>query len=140
MNDVIVVMGATHREGFMDEYEQSLSAADIPFHVEPLPALSHGANSISMSMRINYFRKMAEKFWNYQALFITDAWDVMFFGTREELIAKAPIGGFLCSAERNCYPEAHLAQSIAGTTPWRYARQRDDRSSAAVSVELVRGG
>jgi hypothetical protein len=118
--DVIVVAGCTHREGFLDEYEKSLNAAGIDFYLQQLEPLSLGANSITMQKRVNYFRGMAEKFYDYEAIFITDAWDVLFFGTKQELIDKAP-RTFLCSAERNCYPESSLAESIHGFTPWRYA-------------------
>lgn len=120
MNDVIVVAGATHREGFIDEYEKSLNDAGVDFYLHQLEPLALGANSITMWKRINYFRAMAEKFYNYKTIFITDAWDVLFFGTKQELIDKAP-ELFLVSAERNCYPEAHLSSIIQGETPWRYS-------------------
>ena len=120
MAEVVVIAGATHREGLMDEYEAQLAKAEIPFHVEPLEHLPLGANSITMRKRIAYFRKMAEMFYDSRVIYITDAWDALFFGTRQELIDKAP-ETFLCSAERNCYPEADLASQITGTTPWRYA-------------------
>lgn len=116
---VIVVAGATHREGFIDEYEAQLAAASIPFHLEQLDPLPSGANSISMQRRIDFFRGIASKFSNYDVIYITDAWDVLFFGTKQELIDKAP-ETFLCSAERNCYPEADLADKIHGDTPWKY--------------------
>lgn len=120
MNDVIVVAGATHREGFVDQYEKSLIDAGIDFYLHQLEPLSLGANSITMRRRIGYFREMAQKFLDYEAIYITDAWDVMFFGTKRELLEKAP-KTFLCSAERNCYPEASLASVIQGDTPWKYA-------------------
>lgn len=120
MNDVIVVAGATHREGFIDEYEAQLAAADIPFYLKPLDPLPAGANSITMRRRIKFFRDIASEFSDYRTIYITDAWDVLFFGTKQELIDKAPTL-FLCSAERNCYPEADLADRISGFTPWRYA-------------------
>src|ERR1700677_2559754 len=112
---VIVIAGATHREGFLDEYEAQLAKADIPFHLEQLDPLPGGANSINMKLRIDYFRKMATQFKDYESLYITDAWDVLFFGDKQELIDKAP-KQFLCSAERNCYPEAHLSDKIKGLT------------------------
>jgi hypothetical protein len=116
---VIVVAGATHREGFIDEYESQLAAAGIRFHLEQLDPLPAGANSITMRKRIDFFRRIASKFIDYQAVYITDAWDVLFYGTKQELIDKAP-SLFLCSAERNCYPESNLADVIQGETPWRY--------------------
>jgi len=120
VNDVIVVSGYTHREGFLDEYEAQLAKADIPFHLEPLGDLPGGANSITMQRRINFFRKMAQQFIDYKAIYITDAWDVLCFASKRELIDKAPTT-FICSAERNCYPESNLSDVIHGTTPWRYA-------------------
>ncbi len=87
---VIVVAGATHREGFIDEYEAQLAKEDIPFHLEPLEPLPLGANSITMRKRISYFRRIAERFIDYKALYITDAWDVLCFATKHELIDKAP--------------------------------------------------
>lgn len=119
MNEVIIVAGATHREGFIDEYEASLAKEDIPFHLEKID-LPGGACGITMQWRIDYFRKMAYQFLEYNTIFITDAWDVMFFGTKQELIDKAP-STFLCSAERNCYPEPHLAHLMQGGTPWKYS-------------------
>lgn len=121
MKDVIVVAGATHREGFIDEYEAQLAAADIPFHLEQLDPLPDGANSINMQRRIEFFRKIAHQFIDYKVVYITDAWDVLCFATRQELIDKAPDTFLLCSAERNCYPEANLAGVIQGRTPWKYA-------------------
>ncbi len=118
--DVIVVAGATHRKGFLDEYEAQLAKADIPFHLEQLDPLPAGANSITMGRRIDYWRKMAERFSDYGCLYLTDAWDVLCFASRQELIDKAT-KTFICSGERNCYPEYHLSDKIMGITPWRYA-------------------
>ena len=120
MNEVIVVAGCTHRDGFIEEYEAQLAAADIPFYLKQLDPLPAGANSINMQRRINFFRDIAQQFIDYKVVYITDAWDVLFFGTKQELIDKAP-DTFLCSAERNCYPEAHLSDVILGITPWKYA-------------------
>lgn len=119
MEDVIVIAGATHREGFLDEYEAQLARASVPFHLEQLEHLTAGANSITMRKRIAYWRKMATQFFNYKCLYLTDAWDVLFFGTRQELIDKAT-PTFLCSAERNAYPEPALASVIVGNTAWKF--------------------
>lgn len=119
MDEVIVVAGCTHREGFLDEYEASLAKAGIPFHLEQLEPLADGANSITMRRRIAYWRKMASKFSDYESLYITDGWDVLFFGSKQELIDKAP-DTILISAERNCYPEPHLVDKIQGDTPWKF--------------------
>ena len=118
--DVIVIAGCTHREGFLDEYEAKLAKADIPFHLEQLDSLPYGANSITMQRRIDYWRKMASQFIDYSTIYITDGWDVLCWASKQELIDKAP-ETFICSAERNAYPEAHLADRITGSTPWWFA-------------------
>ena len=119
-NEVIVVAGCTHREGFIDEYESQLAAADIPFHLEPIK-LPGGANDFTITKRVQFLRRMAEKFSDYRFLVATDAWDVLFLGRKQELIDKAHRGAVLIAAERNCYPESILASHIIGNTPWRYA-------------------
>ena len=45
----------------------------------------------------------------------------MFYGTKEEVIAKIPEDHVLCAAERNCYPDPSLVPNIPGNTPWRFA-------------------
>jgi len=120
MNDLIVVAGATHREGFIDEYEQQLKAAGIEFHLEPLHNLPAGANSITMRRRIEYIRSIATRFKDYKNLVMTDAWDVLFYGDRDAAMAKIP-DTMLVSAERNCYPEPNLMPRFMSTSPWRFA-------------------
>lgn len=111
MNDVIVVAGATHRAGFLDEYEKQLSDAGIRFHLEPLSSLPAGANSITMRRRIEYIRSVASNFSDFARIIMTDAWDVLFIGTEDELLNK--VGSCVCvSAERNCYPEPQYADAI----------------------------
>jgi hypothetical protein len=120
MPELIVIAGCTERRGMLDEYERQLAAVDIPFFLEALEPLPAGANSITMARRIAYVRKMARQFAAYRKIVITDAWDVLFFGSASEVAAKIP-EGILVSAERNCYPEGDLGDKIQGTTPWRYA-------------------
>lgn len=120
MNDLIVVAGATHRSGMLDEYEAQLAAAGIDFHLWPLDPLPAGANSINMARRIAYIRAVAERFSDQSKIVMTDAWDVMFFGTREEVIEKVPENGVFVSTERNCYPEPHLASKFTAASAWRF--------------------
>lgn len=120
MTEIIVCSGCTHRSGMLDEYERQLADAGIPFHLEQLDPLPCGANSINMQRRIQFVRILCLKFsGTFDKIVITDAWDVLFHGTRDELIEKVP-DTMLVSAERNCYPEAQYGDLITGTTPWRY--------------------
>lgn len=120
MNDLIVVAGCTHREGFINEYEQQLALAGIELHLEPLSDLPAGANSISMRRRIDYIRGMATKFQSYKRLIMTDAWDVLFVGDKEEVMSRVP-PTMIVSGERNCYPEPDLRHKFISTSPWKYA-------------------
>jgi hypothetical protein len=120
VNEVIVVAQITHREGMIDEYEKQLTDAGIPFYWHQIPALPCGANSITAERRIAYIRDMAQQFRAFQHVVMTDAWDVLFYGTKEELVAKLP-ENMIVSAERNCYPEAHLTKEFTSESPWRYA-------------------
>lgn len=134
MNDLIVVAGATHREGFIDEYESQLRNAGVDFHLEPLFDLPAGANSITMQRRIDYIRKVCEKFVSYDKVVMTDAWDVLFYGTKEEVLSKIP-GTMIVSAERNCYPEPHLAPHFQSSSPWRFANNGMLAGSPAYMLE-----
>ncbi len=93
MPELIVIAGCTERRGMLDEYERQLAAADIPFFLESLDPLPAGANSITMARRIAYVRKMARQFAAYRKIVITDAWDVLFFGSASE-VAKGARGHF----------------------------------------------
>lgn len=120
MNEVIVVAQITHREGMIDEYEKQLTDAGIPFYWHQISPLPLGANSITASRRIAYIRDMASQFRTYQHIVMTDAWDVLFYGTKDELVSKLP-ENMIVSAERNCYPEAHLTKEFVSESPWRFA-------------------
>lgn len=119
MNDVIVVTHCTHRSGIMDVYERQLANAGIEFYIETIPR-----RVVSMADRIAYLRDMATKFRDYKTIIVTDAWDVLFFGTKQEVLDKPQT--VLISAERNCFPGleygyADLTDVIKGDTPWRYS-------------------
>jgi len=118
MKDVIVVSAITERRHMIDEYEDQLAAAGIDFHLEPIK-LDNGIASITARWRFGFIRAMCERFKSYRRIIFTDAWDVLFFGTKEDLLGK--ISPFpLVSAERNCWPEENLVDRIPDNGPWRY--------------------
>lgn len=119
MKDVIVVAGATHYEHLMSEYEQTLRDAEVPFHFETVEPMADGPNSMTMRRKISFVRAMAEQFSEYDRVVISDAFDVLFVGRREELALKLP-DYVVVSAERNCYPEPHLSPRFSSPGPWRY--------------------
>lgn len=121
MNDVIVVTGCTERKGLIDTYQSQLSRVGVDHVFESLP---YATSSFNMEKRISYWRSIATRFINYRMVIITDAWDVLFFGDKQDLLAKSQT--VLISAERNCFPGPEfgyedLTDVIKGTTPWRYS-------------------
>lgn len=122
MDDVIIVTGCTGRMGLIDAYEQQLFSAGIAYVIDNTP---YATSSFNMLKRISYWREIAERYIQYKMIVITDAWDVLFFGTKEDLLTKFK-DGVLISAERNCFPGPEfgykdLTNVITGDTPWRYS-------------------
>lgn len=115
--DVIVVMHATHRAHLMDEYEGQLRDAGIDHHVEPV-TLPDGINSMTIEWRLNFWERMCQQFSGYERIVFTDAWDVLFYGTKDALLPKIP--NVLISAERNCWPDETLAVKYRNDSPWRF--------------------
>lgn len=122
MKDVIVIVHATERKFLMDEYEEQLRTAGIDFHVEKIEPLVNGLASMTMRWRCEYWKSMCQKFSDYKYLIFTDAWDVMFFGARDQLILKLQhINYPLLSAERNCWPDPESPRSLNwSSSPWKF--------------------
>lgn len=119
MKDVIVVSYTTKRGGMLDEYEDQLAAADIDFHLEPV-VLEDGIVSITAQRKLDFVIDLCKKFEDYARIVFTDAWDVLFYGSKDDLLPKIPSWPMF-SAERNCWPEPDLAPKFASTSPWRFA-------------------
>lgn len=117
MKDVIVVVHATERKYLMDEYEAQLKEQEIPLHVEPVE-LPDGIGSMTMRWRLEYWQRMCRKFSDYDRIVFTDAWDVLFYGPKEQLFWSIP--PILMSAERNCWPDESLAGNALFCGPWRF--------------------
>jgi hypothetical protein len=118
MSDVIVVSAITERRHMIDEYEDQLAAAGIDFHLETVN-LADGIGSITARWKLAFMRRMCERFAHFSRIVFTDAWDVLFFGTKEELLAKLPDFPML-GAERNCWPEPGIASNFNSGSPWRF--------------------
>ncbi len=119
MRDLIVVMGASSLQGTMSEYLSQLSAAKIHTYVHPIDSNRPNLNSGgTLGGKINDFRMLASQFSCYENIIFSDAWDVTFFGTREDVIRKIPHSYVLQAAEKNQFP----ILSFGGWhgSPWRY--------------------
>jgi len=121
MKDLIVIMGASKESGTMQQYCRQLKDADIDFHVEMIPLDHpnlHGGGSLGGKMV--GCRKLVQEFQDYEKIIFSDAFDVLFYGSKEEVMSKIPDTYVLSAAEKNCYPEPNIAKFIPGKTPWRF--------------------
>ena len=119
--DLLVIIGCSVVKGWMPTYVRQLSDAGIAVHIEMLTdeTVKYGGSS---EFVFKDKRRLAERFANYKKLIFSDGWDVLFFGTREEVIRKIPNDYVLLAAERNCWPKyIELDDKIEGPTAWRYA-------------------
>jgi hypothetical protein len=116
-NDILVIIPCTCEAGTLPLYKKQLSEAQIDFQIEtlgPPPPLGWG-----LATGVQYFRDWATRFANYERLVVTDAFDVTFFGTREDVISNIPMDYVLQAAEKNCYPDYAEAQRIGELYPDR---------------------
>jgi hypothetical protein len=123
MKDLIVIMGSSCERGFQSQYISQLMAAGIDVYVETLrdmPNSPTGRSGGTLGYQVLVQRKLIELFSDYEKVIITDAWDVLFYGSKEDVIKKIPDDHILLAAERHCWPDGHLALSFKGVTPWRY--------------------
>lgn len=115
MNDLLVITACTGETGTLSLYRRQLADANIDFYVEPLEpffATDFGAT-------LTRFRNWSTKFAEYERLVFSDGFDVLFYGTREDVISKIPMDHVLMAAEKNCYPDSSIAQSIIDRYPDR---------------------
>ncbi len=120
MSDLIVIMGASCVHGTMELYHQQLRDAGIDYHVEDVSHLVANWGGGCLQMRIDGQRMFSRRFAHYEKMIISDAFDVTFYGTKEDVMSKIPDTGWLQAAEKNCYPDISIASRIEGSTPWRF--------------------
>ena len=120
MKDLLVIMPATQEYGLMRQYIGQLEAAKIDYHVARLSEIPNANAGGTHAYALDFYRRCAQLFGNYEKLVFSDAFDVLFFGTKDEVIWKIPSTHVLCAAERNCYPDPSLASLVRNTLPWRF--------------------
>jgi hypothetical protein len=117
-SDLAVIASCTERKGLMPRLEHQLAEAGIPLLVDLCSPYPGRVRTLDVFMAA--LRRMLEMTRDYRNLVLIDAWDILFYGTREELLAKIPENGVIFAAERNCWPDAYLAPCFPGKTPWRF--------------------
>jgi hypothetical protein len=110
-DDLLVVMPASCIHGTMTLYLHQLRKAGIDFLIMP------PLETANLGGRIGRTKQVAKEFSQYRYLICSDAFDVVFFGSKAEVLGKMPDHGVMQAAEKNCWPEP---LDIQGSTPWRY--------------------
>ena len=114
-------MGCSKESGTMRQYCQQLKDAGIDVHVETIttdfPNLQGGG---TLGGKMDWCRRLTQQFQDYQKIIFSDAFDVLFYGSKEEVLEKIPDDYVLSAAEKNCYPDPNIAAFIPGNTPWRF--------------------
>ncbi len=111
MNELIVITGSSlppsdPRTGTLKLYLEQLSMAGIQTHLvshTDVPKSEGGAPG-TLEFFIKSIRQVAHQFSDYKRLVITDGWDVVFFGTKGDVIRKIPMDKCLIGAAKECYP------------------------------------
>jgi hypothetical protein len=86
-----------------------------------LPYAEGGAPG-TLASSIASLRDFARRFSDYERLVVTDGWDVMFYGTKEDVLRKIPTDRCLIGAAKEFYPwNQSIHGQITGDTPWRFA-------------------
>ena len=117
MKELIVIMGtACGERGLMAQYCRQLKDAGIDVYVHTLTGFEN-----TLAAQIRDQRPIITKFLDYKKIVFTDAFDVLFFGTKSEVLEKIPTDTILSGAERICWPDDPREKEYPGTTPWKYA-------------------
>jgi hypothetical protein len=120
-SDLVVIMGASEDHGTLSLYQRQLEMAGIDYIVigtDDKPNINGGGN---LGYRVKKFRELAQCFAHYSRIVISDAFDVTFYGTKEDVIRKIPLDRLIHAAEKNCYPPESQSLVFPSLSPWRYA-------------------
>lgn len=121
MSDELIILtastvGPSHPEsGTLALYLSQLEAAGIDHNCETISEFP--GNGGSLSYKIAGLRKRVIQYLHYDKIVFTDGHDMTFYSDKEYVLSKIPDAGVLLGAERNCYPEPHLAPIIQQRNP-----------------------
>lgn len=102
-------------------YEEQLANAGIPLCLEVDQAANYPKGMRTLGDHVKNLRFWLAKHGDCENIVFSDAWDVLFYGNAEQVVEKIPERGVLLAAERNCFPDGHLAGKFVGLTPWKFA-------------------
>lgn len=116
MNDVIVSTKVSRVNGMMTQYIRRLSSCGVEVNIDPASGQSFGIGDKLVTIRTE-----ARRFSHFDVLILSDGWDVMFYGTKKQLMERAPRDKVLWAAEKNCWPYKNLESHVPDVGPWRFA-------------------
>lgn len=120
-NELIVIMGASEVYGTMPLYTAQLQAAGIETAIVSCSDKPNMNGGGTLGYRVSKFRELANQYSDYERIVITDAFDVTFWGRKEDVISKIPMDRLIHAGEKNCYPPEACSLPIPDRGPWRYA-------------------
>lgn len=112
-----MILGASTERGTMKQYLGQLEHAGIDYFVQKIEDWAK-ANTVGDCVASQM--ALAKRFEAYDKLVFSDAFDVRFYGLKEDVLAKIPSDEVLLAGERNCFPDESLRDSMPGKTPWRF--------------------
>lgn len=119
---MIVVTSASEIRGTMQLYVRQLSAQGIEVCLVHPSEMDCEWQHGHIGRKIRIFRQYVERFKEHDAIIFSDAFDMTFWGTREELLNRIPTNYVLQSAERNFHPpDIGNRDDVPGNGPWKFA-------------------
>ena len=121
MKDLIVSSYATKTARLMPLYIKQLGDAGIDFFLYKLTRDMTWKKLSTVESFINITKGILKECVDYKKIVITDAFDMLFFGTKDELLKKIPDYNILYCADKNLIPSTMDSGSFPiVNTPWRY--------------------
>jgi hypothetical protein len=122
---IAVVAYCSQEAGMLPLYRQQLKEANIDLHLTTGVRFYGGTGNGGMLVtKCEAIQQEVKKLWDYNYLIFTDAWDVLFYGTEQEVVEKLDkqLGRYkvLLMAERVCWPDGYLSTCFEGDTIWRF--------------------
>lgn len=139
VKDVAVIMTASEERGTMALYLSQLKDAGIDAFVHPLGNMPNMNGGGTLGYKVEKYREYALRYAEYEKIVLSDAWDVTFYGTKEELIDRIPDTYVLQAAEKNCYPDLSLSSRIPQKGPWRFINGGLAAGKPGVILEWLEG-
>ena len=116
-----MIAGASGELGTLPMYRKQFAAAGIPLCIADISDRPNTNGGGNLGYRVKVFRQYAAIYSDYRFIIFSDAFDVTFYGSKDDVLDKIPTTHLLHAAEKNCYPDHNIAARIPGDHPYRFA-------------------